>query len=991
MEALAALALAGNIIQFVEFSSKLFSRGCELYKSTDGRLAVDDEIRLITSELQVLIRKMRCSGTSDAPVLTGLGHDSNFEKICCEAVKIAESILEKLEQRKIDEGGNRKRETFRRVWCQMWSQGEVEALVERLKVLKDAINSGMLAAILQNTNELNAQMLGYVQKSDAEAQLLLKAVLESTQASKRDIVAAVALLTSRMEMFSLEDERRTRDMIMRENYDHPSLLSLDVNTLEWQVFTLSQWDEDKLRWLVSSSILNHLLYTAMPKRYESVVEAHPKTFEWALQDADSRSLNKTNLSTWLKSEHGLYWISGKPGSGKSTLMKHILDDERTQIYLERWAHQEPSAPLVVASFFFWNSGTLEQRSQIGMLRSLLFQVLDQKPKLLPIILPSLWLRQYRKYLADGPRAVWSEGWTLRVLMTAFRRLMTQKEVSCKLFFLIDGLDEFDGDHEVLAELFNDITKTAVPNGKTSVKVCVSSRPYVVFRENFEGCPTLAVQDLTMEDITLFVSDRFHGNSAFQKLALREPEATTELIQAVVSKASGVFLWVFIVVKDLLRGIRNRDTISDLWRRLDALPPELEPLYQRLVDQIEPVYDIWASKAFQLLWATRQIAIPTTFKALPYNVLTIAELYLALDERLRGAAVEQMTQTELDTACRETEYHITARCACLLEVTRAPRMSDGKVQYIHRTAKDFLEEPSRWAAVLAQTKNTNFDPFWSIFGSKEILIHQILTKRSGMEIQRDAPCHFIVMLALAMKIAPHNAILKKKMLVLENAEGLLTTHRIDLMNQVHFSPWFAEAPDTQVPLNMQSSLLSCALALNFSEYVATRLSVFHAQSPSAAKLAATLMLRRHASADDWLYTQDVQAFGFEMATILVEKGADVNDMLSNVGGRTMWEHILADQIDISSGLKDIDPALPKFMRIALAHGADPNAVLPAPSACTLDEYVETNIRPAYPVEAGKVLRDIAKAREPPQQFTTLVVVREEKIRIRKKRYWWKRII
>ncbi|KAH6719510.1 hypothetical protein BKA61DRAFT_472972, partial [Leptodontidium sp. MPI-SDFR-AT-0119] len=677
MEALAALALAGNIIQFVEFSSKLFSRGCELYKSTDGRLAVDDEIRLITSELQVLIRKMRCSGTSDAPVLTGLGHDSNFEKICCEAVKIAESILEKLEQRKIDEGGNRKRETFRRVWCQMWSQGEVEALVERLKVLKDAINSGMLAAILsvvcsftdvwarQNTNELNAQMLGYVQKSDAEAQLLLKAVLESTQASKRDIVAAV--------------------------------------------FTLSQWDEDKLRRLVSSSILNHLLYTAMPKRYESVVEAHPKTFEWALQDADSSSLNKTNLSTWLKSEHGLYWISGKPGSGKSTLMKHILDDERTQIYLERWAHQEPSAPLVVASFFFWNSGTLEQRSQIGMLRSLLFQVLDQKPKLLPIILPSLWLRQYRKYLADGPRAVWSEGWTLRVLMTAFRRLMTQKEVSCKLFFLIDGLDEFDGDHEVLAELFNDITKTAVPNGKTSVKVCVSSRPYVVFRENFEGCPTLAVQDLTMEDITLFVSDRFHGNSAFQKLALREPEATTELIQAVVSKASGVFLWVFIVVKDLLRGIRNRDTISDLWRRLDALPPELEPLYQRLVDQIEPVYDIWASKAFQLLWATRQIAIPTTFKALPYNVLTIAELYLALDERLRGAAVEQMTQTELDTACRETEYHITARCACLLEVTRAPRMSDGKVQYIHRTAKDFLEEPSRWAAVLAQTKNTNFDP------------------------------------------------------------------------------------------------------------------------------------------------------------------------------------------------------------------------------------------------------------------------------------------
>ncbi|KAK0118369.1 hypothetical protein ONS95_012657 [Cadophora gregata] len=138
-----------------------------------------------------------------------------------------------------------------------------------------------------------------------------------------------------------------------------------------------------------------------------------------------------------------------------------------------------------------------------------------------------------------------------MLMAALKRLTSQQEMPCKLFFLIDGLDEFDGDHEVLAGFFNDMSKNFVQNSKSTVKICVSSRLYVVFQENFAGSRMLKLQDLTLPDIALFVRDRFLKDGTFKMLAAREPEATTHLIQAVVSKASGVFLWVFIVIKDLL--------------------------------------------------------------------------------------------------------------------------------------------------------------------------------------------------------------------------------------------------------------------------------------------------------------------------------------------------------------------------------------------------------------------------------------------------------
>jgi hypothetical protein len=110
---------------------------------------------------------------------------------------------------------------------------------------------------------------------------------------------------------------------------------------------VSRSEESKLRRSVQIKILESLRFPTTTSRYESVVEAYPETFEWAYGDSSSKQRPWSNLAKWMREVDGIYWINGKAGSGKSTLMKHIYDDARTQRLLENWAQQAPphAAPL----------------------------------------------------------------------------------------------------------------------------------------------------------------------------------------------------------------------------------------------------------------------------------------------------------------------------------------------------------------------------------------------------------------------------------------------------------------------------------------------------------------------------------------------------------------------------------------------------------------------------------------------------------------------
>lgn len=121
---------------------------------------------------------------------------------------------------------------------------------------------------------------------------------------------------------------------------------------------------------VERNVLDSLNFLVMQNRETEIASAEAATFDWIFRDPRVSDRPWHNFYEWL-SGHGsdrLYWISGKAGSGKSTLMKHLVRHESTKQGLQKWAG---GTKLLISSFFFWYNGHEMQRSQIGLLRAIL--------------------------------------------------------------------------------------------------------------------------------------------------------------------------------------------------------------------------------------------------------------------------------------------------------------------------------------------------------------------------------------------------------------------------------------------------------------------------------------------------------------------------------------------------------------------------------------------------------------------------------------------
>jgi hypothetical protein len=140
-------------------------------------------------------------------------------------------------------------------------------------------------------------------------------------------------------------------------------------------------------------------------------------------------------------------------------------------------------------------------------------------------------------------------------------------------------------------------------------MCVSSRPLIVFDRTFEVCPGLLLQNLTFDDNQVYVENRFHNDEQFRELELEEPGLGPDIARQVVNKASGVFLWVRLVVHSLLDGVQNFDRGIDLERRLNELPDDLTELYCYMPDRVKSVW--YLEEGFRLMHMVQKANKPLT--------------------------------------------------------------------------------------------------------------------------------------------------------------------------------------------------------------------------------------------------------------------------------------------------------------------------------------------------------------------------------------------
>jgi hypothetical protein len=139
------------------------------------------------------------------------------------------------------------------------------------------------------------------------------------------------------------------------------------------------------------TVLQNLQFPTMNDRFRSVIDSAPKTFSWIFDDPErllreEKALN-ISFTDWLRSGSGIFHIVGKPGAGKSTLMTFICEHRKTKALLRQWAG---SRDMITVNFFFWKIGSVDQKSLSGLVRGLLFAVIQQEPDLARLLFPRAW-------------------------------------------------------------------------------------------------------------------------------------------------------------------------------------------------------------------------------------------------------------------------------------------------------------------------------------------------------------------------------------------------------------------------------------------------------------------------------------------------------------------------------------------------------------------------------------------------------------------------
>ncbi|KAI0382484.1 hypothetical protein F5Y04DRAFT_252747 [Hypomontagnella monticulosa] len=673
MDPLAALGLASNILSFVDFSWKLVAGAHHIYGSASG--ASDNSLALETIATSITDLSNSIVVSASIP--------KDLRRLSDECHRVGKDLLGVINKLKVKGKRNKRWESFGVALKEVWNQGKMNELFGQLQGLQSQLLVQIQFIMLNQQSSVTREL---ARIDDTNRRL----DIERTQALL-SLKQAILTELEELKRYSQQTTENTTDRIRDPQHIKPEIMTETSNRLQNLSASLGQLERQGQATVLDQKFLRSLYFERFVLRHDNIKESYSSTFEWMLSDSHEEAGISGGFVEWLRSGHGTFWIQGKAGSGKSTLMKFLWHHALTADYLQYWAGSDHK--LITASYFFWAAGDTLQKSQEGLLRTLLFEILRNCPEV---------IEQVRRSSAESIELEMlgaKDSWSLKSL-TDMCVIATEQLQSARFCFFIDGLDEFKDDSYELARLIQRLT------AHTHVKACISSRPWAEFHHTF-GSDTssyIKLEDHTAEDIRRYVHGQLDQNKQFKKLK-RDDAAYESLANEVVKRAQGVFLWVFLVVRSLLDGAYKADEIDDMRRRVNEFPEDLEGFFKQMLDDVQPSYRRQTSMTFK-------IAL-TAVKPLPLMIHGFADDTLKNPQFALTAKTEPLSENKLMQRIEDIPNRLDARCKGLLEVVKRRReeslYAKFEVDFFHRTVRDFLRDSLDAHEMFQQNLEEDFSP------------------------------------------------------------------------------------------------------------------------------------------------------------------------------------------------------------------------------------------------------------------------------------------
>jgi len=370
---------------------------------------------------------------------------------------------------------------------------------------------------------------------------------------------------------------------------------------------------------------------------------HEKFLTWAQRHAANDS-------------QGLFWIRGKPGSGKSTIIREICS----------WAKQKWKDEVRLCYFYHGRSAAILEKSSAGVYRSLVHQLLMEQPSFAP-----MFLEKFRSKV----RPDYVEEWESVELQEFLLEVISSGISPLNVF--IDALDEgSDEDGRQMVAFLQRLQRHAATKQRP-LRICLASRHYPHISINREIGLVVETEPQHDRDIELYIEAELRDSQS--------PEMD-DLRRRLLNKSAGIFLWVVLVVPILNSIYDSGKDVDDMQAELDALPDELHNLFDTILKRSAKDFDDCVRALQWILHAERALS-PDEF----YAALRMSKRQF--DSRpSRAPSASQVTR------------YVTHCSRGLLEV------KFWKVQFIHQSVRDFLLGYGTTVPAKSESTNTSIRVF-----------------------------------------------------------------------------------------------------------------------------------------------------------------------------------------------------------------------------------------------------------------------------------------